>query len=513
MAHSQVAMAGDEQRAKLIGFSEDGARSPPPVFVGRDEAISDILRAADRVYERWLENPRKPQRHAMTRLIQGAPGAGKSTLVERIQELAGQGAAPSGTRHLALFLSASELSRPGDLEERISTQIPGGPLATAAGAVVQLASSLLVGSSRPASGAADKTEEAVRKVGEKRLPGTILLMIDEAQQVSPNSAEANALRTLHQALHAVPILPVFAGLGHLRGHLKQKGIEISRFAGPECIHTIQGLSSNESDSLLEGWLEHFAVGASAKDLALWRVAMLRDTQGWAMHTYHFLAPLARALADATAPRDLSAVDMGAVRQAAAQRRLGHYAERYEDEGSALARRPESVARLMARLRATGPQSRSDLAQSLQAAFDVRTDEDEERWLRELMARGFLQPVATRGGIAPPRYACPIPSLASYAVAAELPLHLEASAGDPAAVEQVLRSDPSAVGRIDAMGRTALHVAAEGRWDAVANVLIEAGADAHAKDAMGTTPARAWPGHGWPAGRAPAQRNARSPHSP
>ena len=350
----RMAMANDEQRAKLIGFSEDGARSPPPVFVGRDEAIADILRAADRVYERWLENPRKPQRHAMTRLIQGAPGAGKSTLIERIQELAGQGAAPSGTRHLALFLSASELSRPGDLEERISTQIPGGRLATAAGAVVKLASSLLIGSSRPASGAAGKAEEAVRKVGEKRFPGTILLMIDEAQQVEPNSSKADALRTLHQALHNLPILPAFAGLGHLRGHLKQKGIEISRFAGPECIHTIQGLSPNESDALLESWLEHFGVEASARDLSLWQAAMLRDAQGWAMHTYDFLAPLARALADVPHPRNLSAVDIGAVRQAAARRRLGHYAERYEDEGSALAKHPEGIARLMARLRATGP---------------------------------------------------------------------------------------------------------------------------------------------------------------
>ena len=77
LAHRQAAMAGDEQRAKLIGFSEDGARSRPPVFVGRHEAISDILRAADRVYERWLENPRKPQRHAMTRLIQGGPRRGQ----------------------------------------------------------------------------------------------------------------------------------------------------------------------------------------------------------------------------------------------------------------------------------------------------------------------------------------------------------------------------------------------------------------------------------------------------
>ena len=414
---------------------------------------------------------------------------------------------------MALFLSASELSRPGDLEERISTQIPGRLLATAAGAVVKLASSLLIGSSRPASGAADKTEEAVRKVGEKHFPGTILLMIDEAQQVSPNSAEANALRTLHQALHTLPVLPVFAGLGHLRGHLKQKGIEISRFAGPECIHTIQGLSANESDSLLERWLEHFEVAASAKDLTRWRVAMLHDTQGWAMHTYDFLAPLARALADTPAPRDLSAVDMGAVRQAAARRRLGHYAERYEDEESALAKRPECVARLMARLRATGPQSRADLAQSIQAAFGVRADEGEERWLRELMARGFLQPISSRGGIAPPGYACPISSLASYAVASELPLHLVASAGDPAAVEEVLRSDPSAVGRIDAMGRTALHVAAEGRWDAAANALIKAGSDPYAKDAMGATPASTWPGHRWPAGRSPAQRKGRSPTRP
>ncbi|MDD9961688.1 MAG: NACHT domain-containing protein [Gammaproteobacteria bacterium] len=497
-------MAHDEQRAKLIGFSEDGARSPPPVFVGRDEAISDILRAADRVHERWLENPRKPQRHAMTRLIQGAPGAGKSTLVERIQELAGQGAAPSGTQHLALFLSASELSRPGDLEERISAQMPGGLLATAAGAAVKLASSLLIGSSRPASGAADKAERAVRQGQETRFPGTLLLMIDEAQQAAPHSPEANALRTLHQALHSLPILPMFAGLGHLQGHLKQEGIGISRFAGPHCIHTIGALSPEESDGLLGGWLDHFEIGAKPRDLSRWQDAMRRDAQGWAMHTYDFLAPLARALADSPRPRRLSAIGMDAVRQAAAANRNRHYSERYADEDGVISDAPDGVARLMARLRETGPQSGAEIRQTIQDAFKEPTKEGAAAWRQTLMARGFLQPVSTRQGMGLPKYACPIPSLASYAAAFELPLHLEASAGDAAAVEEVLFGDPSAISRIDAMGRTALHVAAEGRWGAVADALIKAGADPQAKDAAGTTPAKAWPDHGWPRSRA-AQR--------
>jgi len=130
-----------------------------------------------------------------------------------------------------------------------------------------------------------------------------------------------------------------------------------------------------------------------------------------------------------------------------------------------------------------------------------------------MARGFLQPVSTRQGMGLPKYACPIPSLASYAAASELPLHLEAPAGDVAAVEEVLCGDPSAISRTDAMGRTALHVAAEGRWGAVADALTKAGADPQAKDAMGMTPVRTWPGHGWLAGRSPAQRNGRLPPSP
>ena len=501
-------MTDEEQRARLIGFSRDGGRSPPPVFVGRDGAISDILLAADRVYERWIESSRKPQRHAMTRLVQGAPGAGKSTLIERIQELAAQGAAPSGTQHLAFFLSASELSRPGDLTERISTQIPGGVLATAASAVVKLATSLLIGSSRPASGAADKAEQAVRKVGEKHFPGTLLLMIDEAQQVAPNSAEANALRTLHQALHSLPILPVFAGLGHLEEHLAQEGIGISRFAGPECVHTIGALSPEEGDDLLEGWLEHFEIDAEPCELAKWQGAMRRDAQGWAMHTYDFLDALSLALADSPCPRQLSAPDMEAVRQAAAAKRNNHYGKRYG--GGALSDNPDGVARLMAHLRKTGPQPKPDIKSAICRTFSAPGNKGQDAWLNALLMPGFLQAFPESDGFDLPSYACPIPSLASYAAMAGHRLHRQASAGNVVAMRAEMRKDPSAIGRTDAMGRTALHVAAEGRWGTAVDALIKAGADPRAKDAMGETPAKTWPEHGWPHGRA-RDRLSEPPH--
>ena len=500
-------MTDEEQRKKLVGFSEDGARSPPPVFVGRDRNISDILRAADRIYERWLEDRDKPQRHGMTRLVQGAPGSGKSTLIEQVQRLAGQGAAPSGTRHLALFLSASEPSDSKGLEGRIREQVPNALLASVAGAGVKLLSTIATGSARPASGPADQAERSVLKAGERRFPGTLLVMVDEAQQVAPYSPEANALRTLHQALHTLPILPVFAGLGHLRPHLKRKGIGISRFAGPECIHAIGAISSTESDALLEGWLDHFEVEAKPDDLSRWKAAMRHDAQGWAMHTYDFLSPLARTLADSPHPRQLSAIDMKVVRQAAAERRIGHYVERYEEEGGALAKRPDCVASLMARLRITGPQTRAEVANSIKAAFNERTEQGEESWHQELTERGFLQNVPSRKGRALPKHACPIPSLASYATASMLPLHLEAYAGDAAAVAECLRDDPSAIGLADDMGRTALHVAAEGRWSDVADLLIQAGADPSAKDAQGATPAQTWPEQGWSGSGARSERPA------
>ena len=67
----------------LRSFSEPSDRGATPFFVGRAGEIEDI----ERVLARALRHAEAGQRSAgATRLIQGAPGAGKSALLAHLEE-------------------------------------------------------------------------------------------------------------------------------------------------------------------------------------------------------------------------------------------------------------------------------------------------------------------------------------------------------------------------------------------------------------------------------------------
>ena len=57
----------------LREFVAAGEGSPPPVFVGREDVISDILAAAERA---WTPEGSRHGEPKMTRILQGAPGSG-----------------------------------------------------------------------------------------------------------------------------------------------------------------------------------------------------------------------------------------------------------------------------------------------------------------------------------------------------------------------------------------------------------------------------------------------------
>src|SRR5688572_8074949 len=78
------------------------------------------------------------------------------------------------------------------------------------------------------------------------------------------------------------------------------------------------------------------------------------------------------------------------------------------------------------------------------------------------------------------------SLLTLAVPAQAGDLGQVALADASKLESALASDPSAVSRRDAQGRTALHHAAEGNLAAV-EVLVERGADLDARDKSGRTP--------------------------
>ncbi len=490
------------QREALRDYVAGEAREAPPVFAGRRGVVADIEATAATTLARWRDGRRFP---GLTRVVQGAPGAGKSALLAHMEKKwsAAQAAEDAGAP-VAVNISLLDLRDPDRFVDVVDQAVPASIGRRYAhvlvGALVKLVT--------PGTRLSEEAEKEVRALAEQRdLPHPVVLMVDEAQNVRPYESESALFAHLHEGHFArLPILPVLAGLGHLREHLGQPGIRLSRFSNEvESVHTLGPLSDGEVRELFDGWLERFGVAATAGGAARWADALVRDSQGWPMHTNHFLVALAGQLAaPGRDPGRLATADLDAVRRDAARRRLAYYDTRYDNE--LIQERGRQVAEAMATIRRNGPADLRNTLDAIQVAFQYGEREDARRAFGVLRERGFLQSVSgpASGGWAR-RYGCPIPSLASHAIACEFPPHEAAMLGDADALDALIRRDRGALDIRDAMGRTPLHVVAECRWTDVAETLLAAGADPDAPDAVGATARETWPEFNWPK-RAPERKH-------
>ena len=501
--HTQRAV----QREALRDYVAGEAREAPPVFAGRRGVVADIEATAATALARWRNGRQFP---GLTRVVQGAPGAGKSALLAHMEKKwsAAREAGDSGTP-VAVNISLMDLRDRDSFVDVIDEKVPASVgrryAPVVAGALVKLVT--------PGTRLSEEAEREVRALAEKRdLPHPVVLMVDEAQDARPYESESALFAHLHQGHFArLPVLPVLAGLGHLRDHLGQPGIGLSRFSNDfEGIHTLGPLSDGEVRELFDGWLNRFEVSKTAGGAVRWADALVHDSQGWPMHTNHFLAALARQLLlPGSDPGLLASADFDGVRRGAAERRVAYYNTRYDRR--TLGKRVGEVAGVMATLRKAGPGGAGETSNMIREVFGCRDEHETENLFGHLLARGFLQESAPqRGGLTPrigsdPLYDCPIPSLASYAAVRKFPPHLAATLGDAALLERQIRAEPGAVDNRDAMGRTPLHVAAECRWTDVAETLLAAGANPDAPDAAGANARGTWPEFDWPK-RAPERKH-------
>ena len=88
---------------RMRSYASDLERASPPVFVGREDILDELRFVVERVA---ADNPR-----GMTRLVQGVPGAGKSSLCDEFMASV-QGTEVTGRRVLCAKLDPSNLAQP-----------------------------------------------------------------------------------------------------------------------------------------------------------------------------------------------------------------------------------------------------------------------------------------------------------------------------------------------------------------------------------------------------------------
>ncbi len=222
------------QRDALQDFVDDGAKDHPPVFVGREDLLGEILTEARRTMERVRSGQQAVPGNAI--IIQGAPGAGKSSV---LRELATQNVQPHVPK--TLEISSVELcDQFGDVLQAIGAlgTTPKSQLKKLAQTATRTLGNLalldvLGGADLSLNLAALFQSHNIETIGSlhQAFPASqwdspVIVAVDEAQNLAPSrdSTYSRFLRAIHEARTKLPLTLVCAGLGDTQSRLHDLGL-------------------------------------------------------------------------------------------------------------------------------------------------------------------------------------------------------------------------------------------------------------------------------------------------
>ena len=239
-----MTVSGNDGRPELDGlraFVREGDRNRARFFVGREAQLRDIEAACADAFAGFRAG--RPLA-GTTRLIQGAPGAGKTALLRRFEDIATRARTERSGVFNRLFAAADrnhprtgvmlvdvdDLGHPERLVRRIAEwldpkkarrlrQTRSRSAGVRAGTPGIGASSGGTVSTGPPQG---DLAELGRLFAPRDWPGPLCLMVDEIQTMQ--AEQVPVLQSLHLATVGLPVVPVLAGLANARDVLARCGI-------------------------------------------------------------------------------------------------------------------------------------------------------------------------------------------------------------------------------------------------------------------------------------------------
>ncbi len=306
------------QREALQNFVDDGEKDHPPVFAGRQDVLQDVLVKARRTGERQGGIP------GNTTVIQGAPGAGKSSVLSELEIQAPHvadarvvkisntdliKAIPAVTRAIAIA-SASEPAQWLDLWARMGSKwiqtLPYQkdfqiPLYT------------------------DLTDLQQNRAS-TAWNAPVIVAVDEVQRLAPDKTATYArfLQQIHDASTGLPVTLVLAGLGDTQSVIRNLGL--IRGLQP---HSLGCFTPEERVDLTEEWCAHFGIRIGDR----WSEidTLMEATDGWPRHVHWAQQALAEALlVEGVKGNADRIVDWVPVQARSNQLRQGYYNTQYSD---------------------------------------------------------------------------------------------------------------------------------------------------------------------------------------
>ena len=321
----------------LQNFVAMGASELPPVFVGREKIIHDIELISSYCWQRFKRKESGP--HKNTRVLYGAPGAGKSATIRHLEREWGKGRhvirGLAGPGPLMLHLEAPDDFMDGPLfAERLGNLLGEGLGAKARsqasrGHDVQVGVGPIQYQHRrgvqrgPLS---DPIAAVLAACSPENWKQPLVLAIDEFQTIGGDmhAPHAGVLRRLHERGYAAPITLVMAGLGDTVHRAGKLGL--SRLLDP-AVHSLGCFSAEESRELVSGWGETF--GLPAGDWQKLVLDLAGSDNHWPVHVHNALASLAVEVVRAGG--DVTSIDPVRIRKGADNLRRAYYRQRMSPE--------------------------------------------------------------------------------------------------------------------------------------------------------------------------------------
>lgn len=410
----------DFQRARLQHFVDRGSKSYPPVFVGRKALLNEILTISRTT---GVEGAGIP---GNTTVIQGAPGAGKSSVLSYLTRF---NTHRPETGPKVLHISSVELeenfsdvllaigalgrtrkSRLKEIALEGARGLGGLALLDVAGLIdfnIQNVKNVF-------------RECAIQNIGSlhKAFPvkdwkTPVIVAVDEAQNLPSGlgTSQANFLRALHEAVTKLPLTLVLAGLGDTRERIRSMGLTQGVQA-----RSLGGFTRAETDLLTDRWCAHFGITIGGQRPRIDHLMAKAD--GWPRHVHWAQQALAEALlatgVEGAADR---IADWCAVHARSDRLRQGYYSTQYSD---GMNFSPQFTAQVLHDVGAAERTGRPLDARQLRQKIRVYRDTDQAgnfeyppgqtapAFITHLIHCGALEENPETGALT-----CPIPSFQSY----------------------------------------------------------------------------------------------------